>query len=199
MVSKNKNRSLPAAKVSKAATVKRKRPRVRHVQKVSVSRSETRYLEDMLDMDSMRIISMLTKGEMTDCLMAEKLKIRANTVRRACNELHVRGMLTYRKEKQKNGWYDYIWWIKDTRLPEIIKNHQAEYLGLLQKRVDQEKDASYFICKNNCQQSMRMDHEEMLKSGAICPDCGGMLTAYDNSKEIGTLNEEIDRFREIGK
>ncbi len=194
----NKRKALTPIKRTRVHLVRGKRRKTRRLSRIKINKESIKYLEDMLDIDSMRIINMLLPGEMTDCRMAEKLKIRPNTVRRSCNELHVKGLLTYRKEKQKNGRYDYIWWIKREKLPEIIVTRKKEYLDLLKKREEKERATEYFICNNNCQRSMPMRHEEMLKVGAICPECGSMLTAYDNGKEIDSLQEEIGRFNELG-
>ena len=197
MVTKKIRKSPTAVKRSGSSPRESPKAKARRLSSVRIKKEEMGYLEEMLDEDSMRIVGMLTRGEMTDCMLAEKLGLRANTVRRACNELHLKGMLTYRKEKQKNGWYDYIWWIKDTRVQDIILNKRDEYMNVLKEKAELESQTQYFICKDNCQRSTRMNHEQMLESGSVCPACGSILTAYDNQKEVESLTEEIARVKEI--
>lgn len=158
-----------------------------------IKRSVLTELNDLLDEKSIQILKILGRvDEMTDQKLAEKLKIRANTVRRILNELHTKGILTYRKEREKSGWYNYIWRMNHDQLPDFIAEEQSRHHSGLQDRLKFEEDNHFFECSDGC---ARLEYSRALEAGFKCPLCGNVLQHYDNDKDIKTLRREIKDVR----
>ncbi len=158
-----------------------------------IKRSVLADLNNMLDEQSIQILKILGRvTEMTDQKMAEKLKIRPNTVRRILNELHTKGILTYRKEREKSGWYNYIWRMNHDRVPAFIDEEKGRHHSGLQNRLRFEEDHHFFQCTDQC---ARLEYSRALEASFKCPFCGNALQHYDNAKDIRTLRREIKNVR----
>jgi len=153
-----------------------------------LSRATEKLLQGLLDRDSIRILKILSKGEITDQRIAEKMRVRPNTIRRMLNEMHTKGIITYRKEKEKSGWYNYIWRINQERLEEYVSNEKNTYIGSLQERLNFESDNHFFQCTDGC---VKMEYTRALESQFKCPLCSSDLSHYDNAKDVRTIKREL--------
>ncbi len=157
-----------------------------------VKRAHIKELENVLDDNSIQILKLLSRGEMTDCAIAEKLKTRANTIRRVLNNLHEKKILAYRKEREKTGWYNYIWRIQDDALPDFISNERERHLKDLQEKLNSENGNHFFECKDGC---TRVDYTKALEMEFKCASCGKELAHYDNTEDIQTIQDEMERVK----
>jgi len=153
-----------------------------------LNRTTQQLLEGLLDEDSIHILKILSKGEITDQKIAEKMKVRPNTIRRMLNEMHTKGIITYRKEKEKSGWYNYIWRINLERLEEYIAVEKDGYVNSLQDRLNFEEENHFFQCTDGC---VKMEYTRALESQFKCPLCGNELSHYDNAKDITAIRKEL--------
>ena len=153
-----------------------------------LARPTEKLLEGLLDGDSIRILKILAKGEITDQKIAEKMKVRPNTIRRMLNEMHTKGVITYRKEKEKSGWYNYIWRINPERLEEYIASEKNRYVGSLEERLNFEEENHFFQCTDGC---VKMEYNSAFESKFKCPLCGNELAHYDNNKDVKAIQNEL--------
>lgn len=159
-----------------------------------VKKAHIKKLESILDDNSIQILKLLSRGEKTDCAIAEKLKTRPNTIRRALNNLHEKKILSYRKERERTGWYNYIWKIQDEALPEFIESEKGRHLKELQDKLSLENGNHFFECKDGC---TRVDYAKALEMEFKCASCGKELAHYDNTEDIQTLQDEMQRIRDV--
>lgn len=153
-----------------------------------LNRATEDLLQGLLDSDCIRILKILSRGEITDQKIAEKMKVRPNTIRRMLNEMHTKGVITYRKEKEKSGWYNYIWRLNDVRLQEYIAAEKAGDRSSLQDRLKFEEDNHFFQCVDGC---FKMDYNSAFESQFKCPQCGRELAHHDNTKDIRAIKKEL--------
>lgn len=154
-----------------------------------IKRSVLVELTSLLDTQSIEILKILGRvDEMTDQKIAEKLKVRPNTVRRILNELHTKGVMTYRKEREKSGWYNYIWRLNHDGLGVFVEEERVRQHSTLKDRLRFEEDNHFFECTDQC---ARLEYSRALEAGFKCPFCGNGLQHYDNAKDIRTLKRDI--------
>jgi len=145
-------------------------------------------LGNVLDDESFKIIKILFRGEITDQKIADKLKLRPNTVRRILNEMHTKGIITYRKEKEKSGWYNYIWRINEERLSDFLSSEKQRQGQSLLERLKFEEENHFFKCTEGC---VKIEYDNALDSQFKCPICNSQLVHYDNKKEISSIKREL--------
>jgi len=159
-----------------------------------VKKEHIKKLESVLDDNSIQILKILSRGEKTDCAIAEKLKTRPNTIRRALNNLHEKKILSYRKEREKTGWYNYIWKIHDEAIPDFIESEKGRHLKELQDKLSLETGNQFFECKDGC---TRVDYTKALEMAFKCGSCGKELAHDNNAEDIRTLQDEMQRIRDV--
>ena len=153
-----------------------------------VNRETISLLGKVLDEESLKILKILTRGEITDQKIADKLKLRPNTVRRILNEMHTKAIITYRKEKEKSGWYNYIWRINEERLNDFINGEKQRYGQDLLERLKFEEENHFFKCTDGC---VMIEYSRALDSKFKCPMCSNQLIHHDNEKEIRSIKREL--------
>ncbi|MFH1786860.1 MAG: hypothetical protein ABH829_04405 [archaeon] len=153
-----------------------------------ISRVQFTKLNTILDEDSIKILKILTKGEITDQKIAEKMRIRPNTIRRVLNEMHTKGIITYRKEKERSGWYNYIWRINPEMVDKFIGMEGSRTFDTLNERLQFEEKNHFFQCIDGC---VRTEYTSALESQFKCPMCQKQLVHYDNIKDIKQIRKQI--------
>jgi transcription initiation factor TFIIE subunit alpha len=134
------------------------------------------------------------KGKhVTDEELAKKMKMKVTEVRTVLNRLHYRGIACYKKTKNKrNGWYNYTWEIKKKRIIELILENQKERMEKLEEKQHFGENYSFFICKKNCEP---LPFEIAAEYQFKCPKCGETMDSFDYSKNLETINREIEELR----
>lgn len=134
----------------------------------------------------------------TDEEIAKKMKVKVTEIRTVLNRLHYRGIACYKKTKnKKNGWYNYTWEIKKQRIVELIIEEQKENIEKLEAKQNFEKNYTFFGCKNSCN---IVPFEIAAEYQFKCSECGQTMDAFDYSKKLKGINQQIDTMkREVGQ
>ncbi len=139
------------------------------------------------------------KGKrVTDEELAKKMRMKVTEIRTVLNRLHYRGIACYKKTKNKrNGWYNYTWEIKKKRIIELILETQQERIEKLEAKQQFGENYSFFTCKQSCE---LLPFEIAAEYQFKCPKCGETMDAYDYTKNLETINKEIDALKnEVNK
>jgi len=137
------------------------------------------------------------KDYQTDEELAEKTKIRVNTVRKILYALNEIGIAEFKRIKdQETGWYYYYWKLNMEKLPKVIMTKKRKELEKLKKKLE-EGEQIYYWC--GVPDHPKMTFDEALEYEFQCPICRRILNQYDNSKELEEIRKKIEQLeREIG-
>ncbi len=143
------------------------------------------------------ILLALDREGKTDEMIAKKVKLKVNEIRAYLNQLHYDGIIYYTKEKAKDSnWYTYTWFVKKERISELLKERYVELLEELKKKLEYENTYTFFKCKKGCS---KLPFELAFEYDFKCPECGGVMKSYNNSKDKKKLEKEIKQIEEFLK
>ena len=134
------------------------------------------------------------KVNISEFVLADKLKITVNQVRNMLYRLYSYNLVTFtRKKDKKKGWYIYYWTFDNYKAREEILNLKKRKIENLKRLLERERDGNFFICPDKC---MRMKSEDAMEHGFKCTECGKVLEAEDNVKKIERIEKEIKDIEE---
>ena len=131
------------------------------------------------------------KRNVSEFVIAEKLKYDIHEVRHNLYRLHDNNLVTYiRKKDRQKGWYISYWTFNVKRVKELIVRIKRLKLDKLKDRLSKEENNrnGFFMCSNAC---TRLDFEQATNFEFKCPECGQLLNQQDNTKTIGNIKEQV--------
>ncbi len=141
------------------------------------------------------IYTLHPKREFTDEEIAEELGIEINDVRRALFYLYELGLADYRRKRDDDtGWMEYYWKIHYEREDEVLRRELLKTKKKLQEKLKLEESSVYYLCPNGC---IKVNYEEAMDLGFMCPRCGEELQYFDTSLVLEKLKEEIEKIDKI--
>ena len=145
---------------------------------------------ELIGEDSLKLIKLIkSRSNVSEFLIAEKLKISINQVRNILYRLQNYNLVTFtRKKDKKKGWYIYYWTFNLKRARELLLESKKNKLERFSKRLDRELHNSFYVCPNSC---IRMDEDTAMSYEYKCQECGTILAKEDNSKIIDQIKKEI--------
>src|SRR3989344_77257 len=145
---------------------------------------------ELIGEDSLKLIKLIkSRSNVSEFLIAEKLKISINQVRNILYRLQNYNLVTFtRKKDKKKGWYIYYWTFNLKRARELLLESKKNKLERFGKRLDRELHNSFYVCPNSC---IRMDEDTAMSYEYKCQECGTILAKEDNSKIIDQIKKEI--------
>jgi len=139
-----------------------------------------------------------TKNNVSEFILADKLKKSINQVRNLLYKFDVYNLITStRKKDRKKGWYVYYWTFVEQRAKEAIILIKRKELTKLKSQLEREKSYNFFLCPKKC---IRLTYETAMENQFQCLECGSILMPENNTKTIKNLEKEInDLEKEIQK
>ncbi|MBS3107097.1 hypothetical protein J4419_05565 [Candidatus Woesearchaeota archaeon] len=131
------------------------------------------------------------KKNISEFVIAEKLKLDMQTVRNTLYKLHTHHLVMYiRKKDRQKGWYISYWTFNKERVSELIESFRKQNLEKLRERLDKEEQNKglFFICSKAC---ARLDFDQATDFEFKCPECGTLLQQQENVRTIENLKARI--------
>lgn len=131
------------------------------------------------------------KENISEFIIAEKLKIDVHEIRKALYALHSQNLVTYYRKKDRiKGWYISYWTFNEKKVKDLVERMRKEKLEKFKERLEKElkNKGSFFICPNAC---VRVSFDEAFDLNFRCPECGAILIHQDNSRTIEVLKDKI--------
>ncbi len=146
-------------------------------------------LKEVIGQNAYLILKACEVGR-TDEQISKITKLDLQTIRSLLNQLHTVGLITYTREKdEEHNWFKYTWYARKEMIVDVLKHAIEEDIKDIQNKLDFETSYMFFACKKGC---TRVPFEVAVEYDFICPECGGELDRYDNSKEIRKLKHALD-------
>ena len=131
------------------------------------------------------------KENVSEFLIADKLKLDMQTIRNTLYKLHTYTVATYiRKKDRQKGWYISYWTFNKRRIKELVEDMKKMQLEKLRERLEKEEanKGIFFICSKTC---ARLDFDKATEFDFKCPECGELLHQQENLRTIEHLKERI--------
>ncbi|GAI23106.1 unnamed protein product [marine sediment metagenome] len=127
-------------------------------------------------------------------MVAKRLDIHVNHVRKVLYALYENRVAGYRRARdEQSGWYLYYWRIEPERALEYFYNNKRLLLQKLEKRLEAERGTIFFGCGNGDQ---KLPFDLAAENDFKCPRCGGNLGPYDNSGVVAALERKVESLRQ---
>ncbi len=153
-------------------------------------------LKEIIGTNAFLILKACEVGR-TDEEIAKITKLEIPVIRSLLNQLHTEGLITYTREKdEEHNWFKYTWYARKDMIIDVIKHTIEEKIQDLEKELDFETSYMFFSCPNGC---IKVPFEVAAEYDFKCPECGGDLQPFDNSKIIRKIKHELDANRRLLK
>ena len=133
---------------------------------------------------------LLTADEMCEVDLAAAVGIPESVIRGILYRLYNQKVVSFRKEREANGWYVYHWTLQQDRLHQLVETRRNMTLDLLRRRLDYERGNHFFRCESGC---TKTTFENAFENDFVCTDCGTALRQHDNCFQIEEINSYITR------
>ena len=134
-------------------------------------------------------LALRKKKDYSEFKLAEKIDADINKTRNLLYKLHNFNLASFIKKKdQKKGWYIYYWTFNDEEAKRLSEKFRKNKSELLKLQLSQEKEKSFFMCKNRCR---RIEFEDAVENNYKCPECGEMLEYEDNANKLKRMQDEL--------
>jgi transcription initiation factor TFIIE subunit alpha len=136
------------------------------------------------------------KKNISEFVIADKLKVDMQTIRNTLYKLHTFNVATYiRKKDRQKGWYISYWTFNKPRIKEMMSNMQKMHIEKLRERLAKEESSKgvFYICPKAC---ARLDFDQATEFEYKCPECGSLLNQQENTRTIEHLREKIQELED---
>ena len=136
------------------------------------------------------------KKNVSEFIIADKLKLDMQTIRNTLYKLHTYNVATYiRKKDRQKGWYISYWTFNKKRIKDLIQTMKKMQLDRLKDRLHKEEQSKglFFICSKAC---ARLDFDQATEFEFKCPECGSLLHQQENERTIQHLKERIEELEQ---
>lgn len=137
---------------------------------------------------------MLTKDCISEFDLADRIKISVNQIRNMLYRLQNHNLVDFIKKKdKKKGWYIYYWLFDLSLARKLIKEMKENKLVYLKKRLEHEKEETFYKCPNDC---IRLNAINAMEHNFRCDECGELLIGEQASDSFETIKKEIKKLEE---
>ena len=125
--------------------------------------------------------ALLNNDDLTEEEIASATGLKINAVRKTLYDLFGRSLISgVRVRDLKKGWYVYRWRAQRDQVTGYIENLRRKTLDRLKLRLQHEEPNQFYFCDStDCKKAT---FEEALDFLFRCPQCGGALKIWDNTK-----------------
>lgn len=153
----------------------------------------TEVVTELVGEEALPIIFYLRgKKKISEFIVAEELDMEIHKTRNLLYRLYEQNIVHFLRKKDKiKGWYICYWDFNERVMPELSLKINKNKVNKLKERLEQEKDNTFYMCKNACS---RMVFDKAIEYNFKCNECGEIMNEQDNKRTIEFLT---DRLKEL--
>ncbi len=125
--------------------------------------------------------------------ISKKLKQKITTVRSTLNSLHYRGIACYKKKRNENNMYEFLWEIKFKKIIEILLLQEMKKYKKNEDNINDKEVHDFFYCPNKCTE---VAFEIAAAYDFKCPTCGKGLEIVNTKNKIVNLKKQNKQIAE---
>ncbi len=146
------------------------------------------FLEQIAGPVAVDLVKIFNNNGLSPEEISNKLNQKITTVRSTLNSLHFRGIACYKKKRNENNMYEFVWEIKykkiiDTLLLQEIKKYKKIEYDLIQN-----EGHDYFFCAKKC--NVEVIFEIAASYNFKCPNCSANLEMRNSKTKISQLKKQ---------
>lgn len=146
------------------------------------------YVDRGIGKRAKEIIKVLATPQ-TDDLVAEKLDIKINEVRRMLNMLNTYGVARYNVNKDSRGWLTFKWYIDANKLGEM-RNDVSAKSGAGAYKIPESCNDFFLCAKCYDEQKTIFPFETAFEMNFRCDDCGSAMKRVDKEEVAGLVVQQ---------
>jgi len=164
---------------------------------VKKNRAKLAYLEKVVGLQGLEMITRLSKNELTDLQIAEETGCNINIVRRTLSTLYERRLAFYAVERDKEtGWMLYRWRVDFEDIEHRLLADAQKLIAQLETWLDGELNTVYYTCDSRCDRyTFEKASGYVCGYEFVCPICKQRLYHDDSSKQMDTLQGKINELK----
>ena len=149
-------------------------------------------ITELVGEDALPAINYLQgKQNVSEFIIAEDLGIEIHEMRNILYRCYDHNICTFvRRKDKKKGWYICYWNFNTEHIPHLEKKIVKQKIAKLTKRLKDEQESQFYMCKNAC---VRMDFDKAVEYNFHCPECGEIQEVQDNTRTIAFLSEQLEK------
>jgi transcription initiation factor TFIIE subunit alpha len=156
-------------------------------------------IEKIAGPDGLAVYKLLKgKEDVNEFELAEKLEVTINQIRNIIYRFEKFNLLTnIRKKDRRKGWYIYFWTLHEEKLQDMVIKIKKEKIARFENLLKLEDGNEFYTCPSKC---LRLDSNDALDNGYMCPDCGTVLKLESGKGKVNKIKREIKALKlEIGE
>ncbi len=152
------------------------------------------FLEQIAGPMAINVVKLFNNNGLSPEDISKKLKEKITIVRATLNSLHFRGIACYKKKRNENNMYEFIWEIKYKKIIDILLIQEMKKYKKIEYDLTQKEGHDYFYCPKKC--NVEVAFEVAAAYNFKCPNCSTNLEMVNVKKRIIKLKKEKRKIEE---
>ena len=144
------------------------------------------FLEQIAGPYAIDIVKLFNNDGLSPEKIANKLNQKITVVRSTLNSLHFRGIACYKKQRNENNLYEFIWEIKYKKIVDILLLQEIKKYKKIEYDLTQKEGHDYFYCPKKCTE---VEFEVAAAYNFKCPNCNNNLEMVNKKTKINNLKK----------
>lgn len=146
------------------------------------------FLEQIAGPVAVDIVNVFNREGLSPEEISNKLNEKITIVRSALNSLHFRGIACYKKQRNENNIYEFIWEIKFKKIIDILLIQEIKRLKKIEYELVQKETHDYFECSKKC--NVELEFEVSAAYNFKCPNCNSSLNLVNKKTKVASLKRK---------
>jgi transcription initiation factor TFIIE subunit alpha len=146
------------------------------------------FLEQIAGPMAINVIKLFNNDGLSPEDISKKLNEKITVVRSTLNSLHFRGIACYKKQRNENNLYEFIWEIKYKKIVDVLLLQEIKKFKKLEYELTQKERHDYFFCPKKC--NVEVIFEVAAAYNFKCPNCSANLEILNSKNKINKLKRE---------
>ena len=146
------------------------------------------FLEQIAGPMAINVIKLFHNDGLSPEDISKKLNEKITVVRATLNSLHFRGIACYKKQRNENNMYEFIWEIKYKKIVDVLLLQEIKKYKKLEYDLSQKEGHDYFYCPKKC--NVEVEFEVAAAYNFKCPNCSASLEMVNVKTKINKIKKE---------
>lgn len=151
-------------------------------------KSTITFLEQIAGPSAINVVKLFNNDGLSPEQIATKLKEKITVVRATLNSLHFRGIACYKKQRDENNLYQFIWEIKYKKIIDVLLIQEMKKYKKLEYELSLKESHDYFHCPKKC--NVEVAFEVAAAYNFKCPNCSANLEMINLKTKLSNLKKE---------
>jgi transcription initiation factor TFIIE subunit alpha len=147
-----------------------------------------KFLEQIAGPSAINIVKTFNNDGLSPEEISKKLNEKITVVRSTLNSLHFRGIACYKKQRDENNLYQFVWEIKYKKIVDVLLIQEMKKYKKIEYQLTQNESHDYFQCSKKC--NVEFAFEVAAAYNFKCPNCSSDLKMINSKTKLNKLKKE---------